>query len=380
MTLPNSSTTSAPTRLAFIITEVEPGGAERCLVELATRIDRAKYSPLVISLAAEPNTAKQGLVQRLHAAGVPTLFLGFHRGWDFFPAVKRISEILRAEQIEIVQTFLFHANVAGARAALAAQIPHVFTGMRVADPRKWRFFVERFATKQVERFICVSQNVAEAYRWAGFASEKLLVIPNGVDLPKWEALRNTPPTVLGLPDSRRTILFVGRLDKQKGLDRFLYEMPAVFRAAPQYDLILVGDGPQKQLLMRLAARLGLADRIHFRGWQSDAAPLIAATDALLLPSRWEGMPNVVLEAMAAGRPVIATQAEGTVELLGLAALEQTAAVGNWRGLRDRLIEIISSPELAANLGQKNQARAAQFSLQSMVHRYERLYDASCRQK
>ncbi len=375
MTLPNSLPISQK-RLAFVITELEPGGAERCLVELVTRLNPSKYSPLVISLATEPAADKQVLVARLKDAGISTAFLGFNRGWDYFAAVRRLTEILQAEQIELVQTFLFHANVVGVKAAAAAKVPHIFTGMRVADPRKWRLMIERWAASQAGRFVCVSQNVAEAYRWAGFDSQKLVVIPNGIELSRFEFPPANNANLLGLAADRRAILFVGRLDKQKGLDRFFHELPAIFRALPNHDLVLVGTGPLKESLVRLATRLRIADRVHFLGWQPDATPLIAAADMLVLPSRWEGMPNVVLEAMAAGKPVVATQAEGTVELLGIAAIDQTAAVGDWRGLRERLIQIGKDSTLAADLGQRNRARAAQFSLQAMVQRYERLYDAA----
>jgi glycosyltransferase involved in cell wall biosynthesis len=367
--------TSPPKRLAFVITELEPGGAERCLVELATRIDRSRFSPLVISLAAAPATDKQSLVARLKDAGIPTTFLGFQRGWDYFAAVRRLTEVLQTERIDLVQTFLFHANVVGTKAAVAAKVPHVFTGMRVADPRKWRLIIERWATAQAKRFVCVSQNVAEAYRWAGFDSEKLAVVPNGIELSRFETQPSNAANSLGLPAGRHAILFVGRLDKQKGLDRFFHELPVIFRALPNHDLVLVGDGPLKSPLIRLASRLRIADRVHFLGWQPDATPFISAADILILPSRWEGMPNVVLEAMAAGKPVVATQAEGTVELLGIAAIDQTAAVGDWPGLRQRLIEIGQNPELSADLGRRNRSRAAQFSIQAMVQRYERLYDA-----
>lgn len=349
-------------------------------MELATRLDRSKFSPLVISLASEPKPDRQSLVQRLADTGIPTIFLGFQRGWDYFAAVRRLAEIFQSEQIDLVQTFLFHANVVGAKAALAAGIPHVFSGMRVADPRKWRLIAERWATSRVERFVCVSQNVAEAYRWAGFESDKLAVIPNGVDLNRFQAAASLNANPFGLPDARRAILFVGRLDKQKGLDRFFHELPVIFRVLPQHDLALVGSGPLKDSLSRLAARLGVADRVRFLGWQPDATAMIAAADILVLPSRWEGMPNVVLEAMAAGKPVVATQAEGTVELLGLAAIDQTAAVGDWKGLRERLIEIGQNSTLAADLGQRNRNRATQFSLDVMVQRYERLYAAAFRTK
>jgi len=197
-----------------------------------------------------------------------------------------------------------------------------------------------------------------------------------VDLASRNQSSSDVENPLELVDLRRAILYVGRLDKQKGLDRFFRELPLIFQHLPQHDLVLVGDGQQKDALHRLAARMGISDRVKFLGWRPEAATLIAAADLLVLPSRWEGMPNVILEAMAAGKPVVATQAEGTVELLGIAALEQTTAVGDWTGLRKRLVEIAKNTQLASQLGMKNQIRAAQFSIQTMVERYERLYDAT----
>src|SRR5438876_9548073 len=164
------------------------------------------------------------------------------------------------------------------------------------------------------------------------------------------------------------MLLVGRLERQKGLDLFFQKLPAIFRELPDHDLLLIGDGPQAAALKHCARRLRVQNRVHFAGWRNDVPSIMAAADLLVLPSRWEGMPNVILEAMAAGKPVVATQAEGTVELLGLAALEQTAAVGNWSGLRERLIQIAQNPELSADLGRRNRSRAAQFSIQAMVQR------------
>jgi glycosyltransferase involved in cell wall biosynthesis len=362
-----------PIPLAFVITELAPGGAERALVELVTRLDRSRFAPVVYSLGSRPASDRHALVAALAAAGVPTHFLGLSSTWHYFRAVRQLAELLRQQQPRVVQTFLFHANVVGTRAALVARVPQIVSGIRVADPRRWRSFAELMALRRASRHVCVSQSVAEYYRRVGFDAQKLVVIPNGVDLERWNAV---PRSLMefGIREGRRALLFVGRLDKQKGLDRFFRELPAIFRQLPEHDLLLVGDGPLRSSLARQARRLKMQRRIHFAGWQADIPPLMTAADLLLLPSRWEGMPNVVLEAMAAGKPVVATQAEGTVELLGLAALEQTVAVDDWAGFCARVVEIAMKQPLAQDLGRRNRARAAQFSLQAVADRYQRLYE------
>jgi glycosyltransferase involved in cell wall biosynthesis len=219
----------------------------------------------------------------------------------------------------------------------------------------------------------VSQSVAEFSRRRGFDSQKLVVIPNGVDLERWRSASPAELHRFGVSAGRRAILFVGRLDTQKGLDRFLSELPAVFDELADHDLVIAGDGPLGDSLRAKARRLRIENRVHFVGWQDDVPSLMAASDLLLLPSRWEGMPNVVLEAMAAGKPVVATQAEGTVELLGLGALEQTVPAGDWAGLRQRVVAIVRNSKLSKELSRKNQERAGQFSLQQVALRYQRLY-------
>jgi glycosyltransferase involved in cell wall biosynthesis len=352
---------------------LEPGGAEKCLVELATRLDRSRYSPVVYSLAPRPEAGKTALVDRLSEAQIPTFILGLTRPWAYFAAVRQLASMLREMRAEVVQTFLFHANVVGTRAARAAGVRRIFTGMRVADPRWLRTTLERLATASADRFVCVSQSVSEFLRRRGFDSEKLVVIPNGVDPIRWRDAIAADLQAFGVARKRRILLYVGRLDRQKGLDRFFRELPVLFQELPEHDLLLVGEGPLQVSLEQMAERLGIAQRVHFAGWQADVPSIVAAADMLVLPSRYEGMPNVVLEAMAAGKPVIATQAEGTVELLGLAAVEQTAPVGDWNGFRSRLVQIAGDDALA--IARRNQERAQQFSLDFMVARYDRLYES-----
>src|SRR5947199_290358 len=140
-----------PQRLALVITELEPGGAERCLVEIAIGLDPGRFAPVVYSLGPPPPAHKHELVARLEEAQIPVHFLGFRAAWQYFAAVSHLAKLFRKERPDIVQTFLFHANVVGARAARLAGIPHLISGIRVADPRFMRTFVERWATMHADR-------------------------------------------------------------------------------------------------------------------------------------------------------------------------------------------------------------------------------------
>jgi glycosyltransferase involved in cell wall biosynthesis len=364
-----------PIRLALVITELEPGGAERCLVNLATRLDRSRFEPAVVSLGPRPAAGRDLLVEQLAAAEIPTHFLGLTHWSQYFRGVRRLAALLTEQRTQLVQAFLFHANVLAARAAAHAGVQKVFTGIRVADPRRTRTSLERWATRRADRFVCVSQSVADFCRQRGFAAEKLVVIPNGIDVELWKSAAPADLTKFCVPAGRRAIVFVGRLDRQKGLAEFFAVLKALFDAAPSHDLLLVGDGPERERLVQMAAHQGFADRVHFAGWQAGVPPILAACDLLILPSRWEGMPNAILEAMAAGKPVVATRCEGALELLGAAGESQSIALTELDQLAGKIAELLAKPNLAAELGRQNQKRAeVEFSLASMVARYEALYE------
>ena len=127
-------------------------------------------------------------------------------------------------------------------------------------------------------------------------------------------------------------------------------------------------------LKDLAARCQIANRVHFAGWQAAIPEILLASDLMILPSRWEGMPNVLLEAMACGRPVMCSAAEGVAEVLGPLADDQTAPVGNAQLLVRKAIAILQNGEFARQLGLRNRLRVvAEFSLERMVHHYEDLF-------
>ena len=375
-----STALPSPLPIALVITELEVGGAEQALVNLATGLNRERFSPVVYSLQGRPKKGR--LVRRLEDAEIPAHFLDVRSYWQCFSAVSRLSQHFRQQQPQLVQSFLFHANVVATLAARRAKVPRMVTGIRVADPSTWRQRVERWLTPKVDRIVCVSQGVADCCAIKGrFPDDKLVVIPNGVKLSQFEKVQLADLTELGVPAGRPVILYIGRLEKQKGLDWLYREiMPRVLRELPEHDLLLVGDGPQREALESFVAKQGLESRVHFAGWQGNVPQILAASDLLVLPSLWEGMPNVVLEAMAAGKPVVSTQAEGVLELLGPGATVQSCSADDPAGFADRIIRLAQDRTLAAELGAQNQRRAAtEFSLAAMISLYENLYESLLRQ-
>jgi glycosyltransferase involved in cell wall biosynthesis len=362
-------------RIALVITELEPGGAERCLVNLAIGLIPSGFETAVVSLAPRPAADRDALVRRLEEASVPVQFLDARSIWQAPATIRRLRRLLADVRPDVVQSFLFHANVLGSRALGGKERPMLITGVRVADPARWRQRLEAWTSRRADRVVCVSRAVADfCGAQAGFPRDKLQVIPNGIDLACYPPGRRLSPGQVGLPDDRRVLLFVGRLHPQKAVDWLIGLAPRILDRLPCHDLVLAGDGPQRLELERLAARSEVAERVRFLGHRADVPDLLAAADLLVLPSRWEGMPNVVLEAMASALPVVATKAAGVVELLGPLVDRQTVEIGDGEALTEAIIQIAGQPALAAELGQANRQRVAEhFSLERMIQAYAELY-------
>jgi len=402
-----------PVRIAFVITELEFGGAERCLTNLVTRIDRTRFDPIVCALKPRPAAGEDQLVQQIESANVPVHFLNLQspaslgRGTvcrksgtparqktaksgrptfrnfklyhysSLLSGVSSLKRLLRQHDAEIVQTFLFHANVIGAFAAKSAGVARIYSGIRVADPSRWRMMLERFAMRRVDGIVCVSQSVADQMASKlGIPQAKLQVIPNGIDLSNTPERALLDKTQFGIAAERRILLCVGRLHEQKGFDWLLALAPELFRRLPEHDVVILGEGPERNTLSELAIGLGIQDRVHLVGWRADVPQWMHAAEMLLLPSRWEGMPNVLIEAMGLGLPVVAASVEGVREVLGALADEQAVPWGNDKAFVDAVCEIFADPSRRARLGGDNRKRVqSDFSLQAMIAKYEELYSS-----
>ena len=360
-----------PVRIALVITDLDVGGAERALVNLATRLDRSRWSPTVVALGEEGR-----LAEVVRQAGLPCECLAGSRRRPV-QVVARLARSLRRCRPELVQSFLFHANLATRLAAPWAGQPWVVGGLRVAERRqRWHRALDRLTAFLSAGSVCVSHGVLRFSRGVGgLDSRRLTVIPNGIDPGPFDRVSAVPRGDLGIPEQAHLALAVGRLDVQKGLADLLAAAERVIAQCPSWHLALAGDGPCRAwLLEQVDTQPLLGGRIHWLGPRDDVPGLLKAADVLVLASLWEGMPNVVLEAMAASRPVVATAVEGTEELVIPGQTGWLVPPNDPAVLSTALLAAARAPDLCWTFGHEGRARVEnEFSLDRTVAAYERLW-------
>jgi glycosyltransferase involved in cell wall biosynthesis len=355
--------------VALVITGLEVGGAEKCLTQLALGLDRRRFRPHVFALQSRPQPPKDALVRQLAAADIPVEFLEARSALSFPRVLWRLWRAFRREKPQVVQTFLYHANVIGVLAARLAGIRNVHVGIRVAEPSAWRRRVEELVYSFAADLIYVSKSVRRFYRWRRIGIP--IVITNGVDVDLYQQAEPADLSSYGIAADTPVIAFVGRLHAQNGLDWFLGCLPELLQRLSRHHVVLAGDGPERENLLRQTESLGLSNRVHFLGWRKDVPQLLKRADLLGLPSRYEGMPNVVMEAMAAGTPVVSTRIEGIYELLGSHAHELTVTFGDSRRLIDRITRLATDRALHEQTAAQLLERAREkFSIQAKTIRYQ----------
>jgi glycosyltransferase involved in cell wall biosynthesis len=249
------------------------------------------------------------------------------------------------------------------------------SGIRVADPSRWRQRIESWAARRWQHSVCVSQDVASfAQQRLRLPAPQVSVIPNGINVAPFQLDQQQPSMIPGLPPGRKLLVSVGRLDRQKGLDWLLDMAPRLLDRCPDHDLVLVGDGPERQSLKTQSFQSGYTERIHFLGWRPDIPRILDASDLLLLPSRWEGMPNVLLEAMASALPVVCRDVHGAMELLGPNNQGQIAVDDTPQAFLEQVTHLASNPASRTTAATQNRQRVLDhFTLESMIQSYADLY-------
>jgi len=351
----------AKARILYLTTELDPGGAEKALYELVRRLDRRRFTPEVSCLAG------RGVVGRwLKADRVPVHYLA--AGPATWPlALLRLHRLMRRGRFDLVHTFLFHANVFGRVAARLAGVRRVVSSVRVEEPRGHHQALNALTWRLADRIVCVSQSTAEFFAARAHAHPtRLAVIPNGVDTTRFAPGRPSA----GVP----LVLSVGRLDRQKGYDVLIEAVRRCKDAGTPMRVAIAGDGPDRAALQKQISSRGLTGTVELLGRRDDVPDLLASAHLFVSASRWEGMPNAVLEAMAAGLPVGATAAGGTRELVVHGATGILAPPGNAESLAQAMALVLGDAALGRRMGALARERVEQhFTWEHTAQQHEALY-------
>ncbi len=359
-----------------LVTGLGQGGAEQVVLDIATRLDPERYQISVCSILAVPG-AQGGNVGRLKDAGVDVMSLGLTAKWQLRRAAA-LEKLLRDVQPHVLHCHMFHANVLGRWIGRRAAVPNIISTVHIAERRwrPWRFWLERKTDPLGAITVCVSNAVLEFQsRRTRLPADRFTVIPNGIDtasFAKPSRPRRDVRAEFGIRPEAKVVGSVGRLARQKG-HRYLIQ--AVSRLPKPWDdaeLVIAGDGPEMGKLRSLARRSGCAARIHLVGGRSDVPDLLHAFDVFAMPSLYEGFGLTLVEAMAAGVPVVASAVDSLPEVLGAGGILVPPADPD--RLAEGICKALANP--APEQTEKARARARErFDVSIMVRNYTELYDA-----
>lgn len=361
-------------RIAFCITELDPGGAEKGLYQLATRLDRSKWEVRVYCLGPEAE-----LSRALRREGIHVDCYGA-KSWRDVGAFFWLTSHLREFRPALLQGFLFHGNLLGRLAGRAAGVPVILAGHRVAEREKrWHLRLDRWTKQLVHHHVCVSRGVATYLSsQLHLRPEDVTIIPNGIVTSEEREQQQQQPVKIGnlthRPAGTMTVLAVGRLHAQKGFLDLLAAFQAVAEELPESHLLIVGEGSQRRELEAEIHQRKLNKMVTLAGRRKDVLELMRQADVLALTSRWEGMPNVVLEAMSVGLPVVAMDVEGIRDVIQNEQLGIIVTPGDIKGFTRSLLQLLTRPDLAQHMGHESQQFVTkEFAIEKTVLQYERLF-------
>lgn len=369
----------------YIIWSLGLGGAERVVINLAKGLDKTKFNPMVCCLNDKGEFAVE-----LEERGIPVIALNKRLGIDIAVIGKLIS-VIKERNIQIVHTHLWGANFWGRIAAKMAGVPVIIATEHNVDTWKswFNFALDRWLSRSTDKIIAVSNKVKEFYQSKGINPKKIAVIYNGVDIAKGEERRAKIDSRSSILDYRKEfnikndetmLAIIGRLVEQKG-HRYLFEALNMLNGKYKVRLLVVGNGPLLQELQQRAMSYDLSAKIIFTGLRKDVPDLLKITDILVLPSLREGLPMVALEAMAVGKPIIATNVGGTPEVVLDGQTGILVPPGNPTALADAIDRLIENRNLTKKLGENGSSRVKElFSVEKMTRETEQVYHQLLKEK
>jgi glycosyltransferase involved in cell wall biosynthesis len=366
-------------RMVTFIDDLCAGGTQRWLTHILKGLRQRGYDHkvFVVRNIAYPHFLREARkYAEVEILGEPAL-------WCVHGLIRTYCS-LRSWRPHIVQTLLPSSDMIGRTLGWLANVPVIVSSIRGRNVDKpgWQRWLDRRTAALADRVIFNAEDaIPFALAHEGVVREQTVYIPNGIDRSVPGRLPVTIRKELGIPEKSRIIGAVGRLHPSKGHQELIAAFARLAEEMPDLYLLLVGDGELRRELEKQAENFNLGGRIIFTGYRPDIADLLSIMDVFAHPSHWEGMPNALMEAMANGKPIVASGIDGIKALIAEGETGLLVRPGSTEEIIAQLRRLLADRDLAVNLGEgAAQCMQERFGMERMLDAYDDIYKSLLRQK
>jgi len=362
-------------KVLSLITGLHVGGAEKLLLAQLRCIDRARFDPVIATVVGGE------LIPEFERSGIRVHNLAMRHLLDL-GAVLRLRAIIKQERPDILHTHLFHADLLGRLVGAWQRVPVMVTTLHMLPKPQHRWWcqpVDQWCQRFSAAFVSISEEIKQIFVNAErLDPAKVRIIPNAVEplSPPDAATCARLRREVDVPDDGVLVGVVSRLEEpRKALDVMIEAVAHVAPRWPGLRCVLIGEGAWRPALEAQIQRLGMAAHVRMLGTRHDVSAWLSAMDLFVLPSRDEGLPMAIIEAMSAGRPIIATPVGGVPELITHEEHGLLVPPSDVAALAEAIERLLRDRALARRLGQAAQAKFAErFDMRQMIRRTEHLYE------
>jgi len=363
-------------KILHIISKLPIGGVENQLLLVLKNYNKEKFQPFVCSLSDKGEIGKE-----IEKSGIKVFALNKLKHTFDCSIIKDICNIIKREKIQIVRTHQYHANFYGRIAAKKSKVPCIVASVHnvyTRDKKLHRRIINRFLARFTDKIIAVSEEVKkDILKYDKIPEDKVQVIYNGIDLNAFNESfdKDQIKNKLGINPNVPVIGTVGRLTEQKGHIYLLQAVSKLKHKFPDIKVLIVGDGPFMDELKSYTSSSGLSNNVIFTGFRRDIPELLSIMDIFVFPSLWEGLPNALIEAMASGKAIIASNLPQIKEVLDSDGLGILVPPKDINAISESITFLLKNRLTAENMGILVKNRAFNcFSIKNTVKLYEKLFE------
>jgi len=341
------------------------------LYYLIEHLDRNKFKPVLIALRSGSMEGDFKKIVKIKIIG---------KRWKIDPFfILKLYRAIKEENPDILHTFMFTSNTWGRICGILLKIPVIIVSERSMDLwKKWHHFkIDKILGNFTKKIICVSEEVKNYYlRKTGLPENKFVVVENGINLKEMEKVeyKKELREEFGIKEEDFVILTGGRLCKEKSIDVLLFVVPELKKEIKNLKILIVGEGEEKRYLMEIVKKLKIENSVIFTGFRKDIFSAIKISDIVVLTSKWEGMPNLILEGMALKKAVISTDVGGSKEIIEDGINGFLLKYGDKKGLVEKILFLYKNPEIRKKMGKEgHKIVKGRFNLFEKIKEYEKIY-------